>query len=446
MPTHTVVSEIVKEDAILKALVTDLAGGFKEIIFPIRALDELIDTGIAYDGSSFRGINDINHSDAILQGIEETLVRASDDISDTDKTEYWIICNILDTTTRSPHPNCARSKLITLQKELAKKWDGGILYMGSEPEAYFIADRSKLGSVEEGNANYFNPKDPNSFIITEIQSVMDDMGYHIERAHTEVGLDQFEVNWKYDRAERTADRIQMFKIIAHKVARRYEYDVTFLPKPYPSRNGSGMHCHLSVSNDKANLFYDAGKKDQKYFSDKALQFLTGIASNSRAIAAIANKTEVSYARLVPGFEAPCVIAIGDCNRTAACRIPAIADEATIKYAIRAEFRYPDPMANPYLLACGFIAAGLAGIEENIDFMGFTEEDLYQYSVPELLKKGYNLLPRNLWESYGEFEKSEVLKNALGKRMHEAYAGVILDEIDSCQPHANAESMRRHYFA
>lgn len=440
------IEAIMKEDAIIKAMVTDLAGGFKEIIFPSKVLKELIEVGIAYDGSSFQGINVINSSDAILQGVEETLVQCSDEIADTEKTEYWIICNILNARTRAPHANCARSKLVELQSSLSKVWDGGKLFMGSEPEAFFVEKKEGLGSSDGGNSNYFNPKDPKAFIITKFVNVLSEMGYDIERAHTEVGEDQFETNWRFDKAERTADRIQMYKLITHKVASNYGYDVTFLPKPYPTRNGSGMHCHLSVQNDKSNLFYDAKAKDKKFFSATSLYFLQGILDNIRAIAAVGNKAEVSYSRLVPGFEAPCVIAIGEWNRSAACRIPAIADEKIMAKALRTEFRFPDPLANPYLLAAAFIGAGIAGIEEKYPFKGFTDENLYALDLKALRRRRFKLLPRNLWEAYNEFTSSKVMKEKLGASIHESYADIVLDEIDACQPHANAESMRRHYFA
>ena len=319
---------------------------------------------------------------------------------------------------------------------------GGQMCMGSEPEAFFV--RSDEGFSEDGhNANYFNPKDPRTFIITEIANVLDEMGFKLERAHTEVGHEQFEVNWEFDRAERTADKIQYFKLLAHKVARQYGYDVTFLPKPYADRNGSGMHCHISVCNDNKNLFYDA-KSEHMQFSKKALQFLSGVLNHSRSIAAIANPAEVSYSRLVPGYEAPCIIAMGSCNRTAACRIPAIADENIRTKAIRAEFRYPDPLANPYLLAAGFVAAGLDGIQSEARFRGFTEENLYALDLKQIKRKRLRMLPRNLWEAYQEYSTDKVLKEKFGQ-MFESYGDLILEEIDECQKFANPRSVELHYF-
>lgn len=438
------IEDAAKQDALLKALVTDLSGGLREIIFPISIVPELCSVGVAYDGSSFVGINDISSSDSILRGDIRTLVKVDDSITDTEKTEFWIICDIIDID-GNPHPNCARSQLQILQTELGKVWDGGQMMMGAEPEAFFVEKKERLGTVNGGNSNYFNPRDPKSFLIAEISNVLGNMGFEIERAHAEVGDEQFEINWRFDTAERTADRIQYYKLIAHKVARNYGFDITFLPKPYPTRNGSGMHCHLSVSNEEGNLFYDEGRKEWKHFSEKALQFLTGILSHSRSLAAIANPTEVSYSRLVPGFEAPCVVAMGACNRSALCRIPAVADEKLWKRGIRAEFRFPDPMTNPYLLAAGFIATGLDGLEKEIEFCGFCDENLYALGLRELRERNFDLLPRTLWESFSEFEHNEVLCERLGASMHSSFGSILLDEIDSCQPFANAESVRRHYF-
>ncbi len=438
------ITEIATQSGILKALVTDLAGGFKEIMFPLNRIVEIVGSGVAYDGSSFQGINTINSSDSILKGDEKTLIKIPGNITETDTLEYWIICDILDTKS-AIHPNCARSKLIELQNILSDTWDQGQLYMGAEPEAFFVEDQQTIGEVKGKNSNYFNPRDPKSSIIAEIYQTLEEMGFEIERAHTECGEDQFEINWKYDKAQYTADRIQIYKLATHKIARNYGYDVTFLPKPYPTRNGSGMHCHISVSNNTSNLFYSDDDTNNN-FSDKSLKFIAGILKNSKAICAVSNSTEASYARLVPGFEAPCVVAIGACNRSAACRIPALSNAEIKKFAIRIELRFPDPLTNPYLLAACFIAGGLDGIIEETKFKGFTEEDLFSLSVVELEEKGYELLPRNLWEAYQYFSKNKALKKYLGESIFRSHLNLLLDEIDSCQPFANVESMRRHYFA
>jgi len=434
-----------KQNTILKALVSDLRGGLKEIIFPFSVLKELTEKGLAYDGSSFQGINDINSSDSILWGDPETLVQVPASIAETENDEYWIMCDILGTDGK-PHPNCARGRLKELQKDLAKNWNGGELLIGAEPEAFFVEKPEMLGKAETNgtNTNYFNPKDPKSFLIAEIISALQHMGFEIERGHAEVGHEQFEINWKYDTAHRTADRIQIYKLVSHKVARNYGFDVTFLPKPYPTRNGSGMHCHLSVAAKGKNLFYDKKHASRKFFSDTALHFIAGISKYTRAISAIANPTEVSFARLVPGFEAPCIIAVGEYNRSASCRVPAVADERTREKALRVEFRFPDPMTNPYLLAAAFIVGGLLGIQKKTPFKGFIDENLYALSIDQIRRKRLKMLPRNLWEAYGDFMMHPEFIDGLGKTIHKSFSTLLLKEIDECQSYANTESIRRHY--
>jgi len=439
------IDTISQKDAIIKAMVSDLAWKLKEIIFPASALTELISTGMAYDGSSFKWINSINHSDSILIGVPESIVKCPEEVQDTEKEEYRIICNI-HTTDKKSHPNCARGRLLSLQKELSTKRDNGILYTWAEPEAFFVDKQEDLWKNLGGNTNYFNPRDPKSFVIAEIANYLEEMWFQVERAHAEVGDAQFEINRRFDKAERTADKIQIYKLLAHKVARQHGFDVTFLPKPFPSRNGSGMHFHLSVQNDSHNLFFDANKTENKNFSDKSLQFLQGILLHSRAIAAIGNCTESSYARLVPGFEAPCVIAAGEFNRSVSCRIPAIADPKALEKWIRTEIRFPDSLANPYLLSCAFIGAWLDGIVKNLTFSGFTDQNFYAMDLQSITKQGFELLPRNLWEAYQEFINNETFQKSLWTDICNSFSKIILEEIDSCQPYSNTESMRRHYFS
>lgn len=441
MPKKDIAQEVKKSDGWLRAYTTDLHGHFREILFPADVYDELTGKGVAYDGSSFVGINTIEDSDSIYKGDPETLIKIPDELWDTEKPEFMIICDIYGNDGK-PHPNCPRSLLKKIQGELAKTWDGGALVMGSEPEAFFVDPDAEKN--REGNNNYFSARHPYNHVITEIVDVLTQMGFIIERSHTEVGMDQFEINWKYDRAEITADRIQIFKLISHKVAQRYGLDVTFLPKPFPDRNGSGMHCHISVQNTKSNLFYDSKSKDEFGFSEKAKQFMQGILDEIGALSAIGNHTEVSFARLVPGFEAPVLGVIGPRNRSAAGRIPLIADNKVREKGLRVEFRFPDPLANPYLIAFGFIVAGLSGIKTKKKFEGFMKENLYELKIEDIRKRDIRTLPHNLYEAMTKFEASKVLKEAMGHSAFYAFRDMLFDEITSCQPYANPESLKRHY--
>lgn len=435
--------KIANEDALLKAMVTDLSGKFRELIFPSKYILDLCNDWMAYDWSSFIGINSINVSDSVLLWCKDTLVKCPVKLQETEKPEYWIICDIVDKQW-NPHPNCVRSKLNSLQDELADKWEWGNMFIWAEPEAYFIEDDKHLLNMEWWNKNYFNWKSDKVFLIAEITNTLQEIWFEIERAHTEVWSDQFEINWKFDDAIWTCDKIQLYKLISHKVARKFGYNVTFLPKPFPNRNWSWMHFHISVLNTKKNLFYSAKNDIYHNLSDDALNFIQAILNNIRSISCISNKSEASYARLVPWFEAPNVIALGAINRSTACRIPIITDKKWREIWIRAEFRFPDPLANPYLLSCAFIIMWLEGLEKKTKFKWFTEEDLFAFSYKELLKKWYKFMPRNLFEAYWELNKNNILKEKLWESMFNAYDEMILEEIDECQSYGNVYSLKKHY--
>lgn len=318
------------------------------------------------------------------------------------------------------------------------------MYIWAEPEWYLVLDKSTLLSTWWWNSSYFDSKSNITHIIWEITNTLEGLDFSIERAHTEVGHEQFEINWKYDIAERTADKIQIYKLVCLKIARLYWYNITFLPKPYPDRNGSGMHFHLSVNNEKENLFFDENNKKWRYFSQWALSFLQNILDNMNSMSAIANKAEASYARLVPGFEAPVVIAIASKNRSVACRIPAVEDPKKLKKWIRAEFRFPDPLANPYLLASAFIILGIQGFEKKVKFKKFTDKNLYNLSLSQILDAGFKILPRNLWEALSDFSKNTEFKKQLWEWLFESYRNIILDEIYESQPYANTRSTLKHF--
>jgi glutamine synthetase len=211
MVDKNVLKAVKKSNGWLRAYTTDLHGHFREILFPAKYYQELVTEGIAYDGSSFVGINSIEDSDSIYKGDEETLIAIPEELWDTDKEEYMIICDIYGKDGK-PHPNCPRSMLKRVQLELSKAWDGGVLMTGAEPEAYFVDQDNEYELSDSDNSNYFAARDPYNYVITEIVDILSKMGFDIERSHSEVGKDQFEINWRYDVAERTADRVQIFKL------------------------------------------------------------------------------------------------------------------------------------------------------------------------------------------------------------------------------------------
>jgi len=224
---------------------------------------------------------------------------------------------------------------------------------------------------------------------------------------------QFEVNFTYADALKSADNFTFVKMAASEIARKHGMIATFMPKPFSNRTGSGAHFHISLGNDQQkNLFEDASDKRGLKLSTLAYQFLGGVLAHARALAAVCAPTVNSYKRLVVGRAlsgatwAPAYVAYGDNNRTACVRIP----------GGRLELRLPDSGCNPYLALSAVVAAGLDGIERKLDPGEPTNLNMYELSPEQLREKKIGLLPQNLLEAIGELEKDEVIKAGLGKEL------------------------------
>ena len=213
------------------------------------------------------------------------------------------------------------------------------------------------------------PLDSAQDMRSEMLGAMARMGVKVEKHHHEVGSAQHELGMQFAPMMRMADQMQIYKYCIHQVAQIYGKTATFMPKPIYGDNGSGMHCHQSIWKGDKPTF--AGNKYAD-LSDTALNYIAGIIKHARAINAFTNPTTNSYKRLVPGFEAPVLLAYSVRNRSAACRIPL----ASSPKGKRVEVRYPDPLANPYLAFAAMLMAGLDGIKNKLDPGAPIDKDLY----------------------------------------------------------------------
>jgi glutamine synthetase len=360
--------------------------------------------GVMFDGSSIAGWKAIHESDMNLMPDPES---ACIDPFFAETT-LSVVCDVLEPTTGEPYNRDPRGIAKKAVAYLKSTGVGDTAYFGPEAE-FFIFDDVRFSSdpyntgfrldsielptnmgteYEGGNlghrmrtkGGYFPvpPQDSCQDIRSEMLGAMAKMGVVVEKHHHEVGAAQHELGMKFQPLVKMADQLQIYKYCIHMVANIYGKTATFMPKPVYGDNGSGMHCHQSIWNGSTPTF--AGNKYAD-LSDAALHYIAGILKHARTINAFANPTTNSYKRLVPGFEAPVLLAYSVRNRSAGCRIPL----ASSPKAKRVEVRYPDPCANPYLAFAAMLMAGLDGILNKLDPGAAIDKDLYDLPPRELKK-------------------------------------------------------------
>ncbi len=382
---------------------TDIRGKWQHTAQHVSTFDkDLINNGIAFDGSSIAGWQEIHESDMILK---PDITRVTYDPFAAQKT-IKIFCDVYDPATNQPYKLDPRSIAKSAQNYLKKSGIGDTAYFGPEPE-FFIFDDVKVSTEsnhvayhldsEEGPYNkgreyptgnmghrpcvkggYFpeSPVDSLSDIRAETVSVIESMGVSVEKHHHEVAPSQCEIGVRFAELLESADNVQLYKHAVHNVAHSYGKTATFMPKPINGDNGSGMHVHQSIWKSGKPLF--AGKEYAE-LSENALYYIGGILKHARALNAFTNPTTNSYKRLVPGYEAPTLLAYSARNRSAACRIPLANGPA----AKRIEIRFPDPLANPYLAFSAMLMAGLDGVENKIHPGNAIDKNLYDLPQEEI---------------------------------------------------------------
>lgn len=382
---------------------TDTKGKEQHVTLPVGVVDdELFEEGKMFDGSSISGWKGINESDMILMPDPESAV--IDPFSQ--ETTVNIRCDIIEPSDMQGYDRDPRSIAKRAEAYLASTGIGDAAYFGPENE-FFLFDSVQWGNemdhafykvdstegawnsvrdYEDGNTGhrpgikggYFPvpPIDSQSDIRGTMCLVMEQMGLAIEVHHHEVGTaGQGEIGMKFNTLVLKADEVQIFKYVVHNVAHNHGLTATFMPKPLVGDNGSGMHVHQSIFKGGENIF-----SGDQYggLSDEALYYIGGIFKHARAINAFANASTNSYKRLVPGFEAPVLLAYSAKNRSASCRIPYVANPK----GRRIEIRFPDSTANPYLAFSAMLMAGLDGIQNKIHPGGPADKDLYDLPPEE----------------------------------------------------------------
>ncbi|GJD98479.1 MULTISPECIES: type I glutamate--ammonia ligase [Methylobacterium] len=382
---------------------TDPRGKWQHVTFDVSLVDEdIFAEGTMFDGSSIAGWKAINESDMLLMPDPATACMDPFFSAST----MSIVCDVLEPGTGEPYGRDPRGIAKKAEAFVKASGIGDTIFVGPEAEFFvfddvrFSADPYntgfKLDSVElpingqteyEGGnlghrvqikGGYFPvpPQDSAQDMRGEMLAAMQSMGVKVEKHHHEVASAQHELGMKFDTLTLMADQMQIYKYCIHNVAQSYGKTATFMPKPVYGDNGSGMHVHQSIWKEGKPLF--AGNKYAD-LSQECLWYIGGIIKHAKALNAFTNPSTNSYKRLVPGYEAPVLLAYSARNRSASCRIP----WTTSPKAKRVEVRFPDPMANPYLAFAAMLMAGIDGIVNKIDPGPAMDKDLYDLPPAEL---------------------------------------------------------------
>jgi glutamine synthetase len=382
---------------------TDPRGKMQHVSQHVSTIDEDVFThGLQFDGSSIAGWKAINESDMTLIPDPDTAVMDPF----TAQPTLAIFCDIYEPLTGVPYNRDPRSIAKAAEAYALSSGIADTVFFGPEAE-FFVFDDVRfavgmngasysLDSIEsplnsdkiyaDGNlghrpgvkGGYFPvaPIDSAQDLRSEMVSVLAEMGVEVEKHHHEVAPAQHELGIKFGTLVKCADAMQLYKYVVHNVAQAYGKTATFMPKPIFGDNGSGMHCHQSLWKDGKPLFAGNLYAD---LSEMCLFYIGGIIKHAKALNAITNPTTNSYKRLVPGYEAPVLLAYSARNRSASCRIPYVNSPK----GKRVEVRFPDPAANPYLAFAAMLMAGLDGINNKIHPGEAMDKNLYDLPPEEL---------------------------------------------------------------
>ena len=382
---------------------TDPRGKWQHLAHHVKTISEdFLKEGVMFDGSSIAGWKAINESDMTL--MPDCSTATLDPFAA--QTSLVIFCDVYEPGTGQAYQRDPRSTAKRAEAYLGSTGIGDKAFFGAEAEFFVFDDvRFKVAMNEvsykidsdegpyntdrqypDGNTGhrpgikggYFPvaPVDSAGDLRAEMLSVMADMGLDVEKHHHEVAPSQHELGFVFNTLVRTADDMQIYKYVVHNVAHQYGKTATFMPKPIKGDNGSGMHVHQSIWKEGKPTFAGSGYAD---LSDTCLYYIGGIIKHAKALNAFTNPLTNSYKRLIPGFEAPVLLAYSSRNRSASCRIPYVSSPK----GKRVEVRFPDPGANPYLAYSAMLMAGLDGIQNKIHPGEPMDKNLYDLPPEEL---------------------------------------------------------------
>jgi len=400
---------------------TDIEGHLKSFAITPSELEDALDDGMGFDGSSITGFNAIEESDMVAIPDPSTYR-----LMPTRAGEAKVGRMICDVVKPNGEPYEGDPRYV-LRRALERMQSLGFdtFNVGPELEYFLFANNESTVTLDEGGYFAMTALDAATELRNETIQALESMGIAIEYHHHEVAPSQHEIDMRYANALEMADHTMTYRLVVKEVAAKNGVYATFMPKPLFGENGSGMHTHMSLFKDGRNQFFDGG--DQYNLSPVGKQFIAGLLRHARELSAVFAQWVNSYKRLVPGYEAPVYVAWSQRNRSALIRIPLYKPGS--EQATRAEIRCPDPACNPYLTFAALLHAGLEGIERGYELEAPMETNLYHLSAEERRERGIVSLPETLGEAIDEFAHSDLMRRAFGDHIFDSYVKLKRGEWD-----------------
>lgn len=413
---------------------TDIVGLPKSFDITPNELEEALEEGLGFDGSSIEGFARIEESDMIARPDPSTFQVLPAHPSRHLSARMFSDIHLPD---GSPFPGDPR---FVLKQTLMRAAEMGFTYyVGPELEYFYFANSRGTEFLDHGSYFDLTHKELASDLRKKTVSYLEELGIQVEYVHHEVAPSQHEIDLRYADALSMADNVITYRLVVKEVAEEEGVYATFMPKPVSGLNGSGMHTHMSLFENDRNAFFDPS--DEAHLSKIGKAFLAGLLTHAREICAVTNQWVNSYKRLVPGYEAPVYICWARRNRSALVRVPMY--KPGKEQATRLEARFPDPACNPYLAFSVMLAAGLKGIEENYELPPEADDNIYEMSEEERHKAGINSLPEDLYEATQICESSELVRSTLGAHTFEWFIRNKKKEWDDYKAYVTPYELERY---
>jgi len=414
---------------------TDIEGHLKSFAITPAELEDAMNDGMGFDGSSITGFNAIEESDMVAIPDPETF-----QLMPWVEGETKVARMICDIVTPDGNPYDGDSRYV-LRRALERMKSMGFdtFNVGPELEYFIFRDDKDTETLDEGGYFAMTTLDAATELRQQTVRALEGMGIPIEYVHHEVGPSQHEIDMRFADALTMADHTVTYRLIVKEVAKKAGFHATFMPKPIFGENGSGMHTHQSLFADGRNAFFDG--EDKWHLSEQGKAFIAGQLRHAREISAVFAQWVNSYKRLVPGYEAPVYVAWSQRNRSALIRIPVY--KPGHEQATRAEIRCPDPACNPYLTFACLLHAGLDGIEQGLELPEPMETNLYHLTPEQRRERGITSLPETLGEAIDELAESELARQALGPHIFDRYVELKRKEWDDYRVQLTGWELRRY---